>query len=115
MIGSFRMDKMNNTNGVKIKRGTLLEEFLYQFFLLKSLVFVKRLLPHEAKLMNPQWHKAIEEITNALLFFRQKRSVSYAQPFCGKPKPCARWRLPFVRESRVYSFFFSLRVGKSFS
>jgi hypothetical protein len=47
------MGKVNNPEGIKMKRGTFLKKFLYPFFPAKPFVPAKRELPHETKFIIP--------------------------------------------------------------
>lgn len=65
MKGSIiRVGQVHDSERVKIKRGTLAEEFLYQFFLFESFACMKAEFAHEAKLMNPH-AKLSEEFINS--------------------------------------------------
>ena len=47
-----RMRHEEDLEGVQIKRGTLVEEFLYEFLTGEFFILGKRVLPHELKLIN---------------------------------------------------------------
>jgi hypothetical protein len=52
------MRKVNNPEGVKNKRGTLLKEFLDPFFFIESFFLLKGEFPHEIKI-NPRLGEAL--------------------------------------------------------